>query len=102
MRGHLAAAIDIDANIDAAEIGGVEPDLETALAASCRGGGRPGRPWPRRTGAAAGLRLSPARLHRVNRLALVPPRGSPKVDGPPRWQPASMRNRPRRRFSPHQ
>jgi len=38
MRGHLAAAIDIDANIDAAEIGGIEPDLETALAASCRGG----------------------------------------------------------------
>src|SRR5260370_27867754 len=38
MRGHLAAAIDIDANIDTAEIGGIEPDLETALAASRRGG----------------------------------------------------------------
>src|SRR5882724_744077 len=36
MRSHLAVAIDIDANIDAAEIGGIEPDLEAALAAFCR------------------------------------------------------------------
>ena len=38
MRGDPATAIDIDANIDAAEIGRIEPDLETALAASCRDG----------------------------------------------------------------
>ena len=34
MRGHLAVAVDIDAHVDAAEIGGIEPDLETALAAA--------------------------------------------------------------------
>ena len=31
----MAVAIDIDADIDAAEIGGIEPDFETALAAAC-------------------------------------------------------------------
>src|SRR6185437_1981929 len=38
MRGHLAARVDADANVDAAEIGGIEPDLEIALAVP--GGGR--------------------------------------------------------------
>ena len=33
MRRHLAVAIDVDADIDAAEVGRIEPDLETALAA---------------------------------------------------------------------
>ena len=32
MRSHLAAAVDIDADIDAAEVGRIEPDFETALA----------------------------------------------------------------------
>src|SRR6195952_2615361 len=38
MRGDLAIAIDVDANIDAAEVSGIKPDFEAALAASCRGG----------------------------------------------------------------
>ena len=33
MRRHLAVAIDIDADIDAAEFGGIEPDFEAGLAA---------------------------------------------------------------------
>ena len=33
MRSHLAVAIDIDADVDAAEVGWIEPDFETALAA---------------------------------------------------------------------
>ena len=32
MRGHLAVAVDIDADIDAAEVGRIEPDFEAALA----------------------------------------------------------------------
>ena len=38
MRRYLAIAIDIDADIDAAEIGGIEPDFEAALAALGGGG----------------------------------------------------------------
>ena len=38
MRGHLAFAVDIHADIDAAELGGVETNFEAALAA-LRGGG---------------------------------------------------------------
>ena len=38
MRRHLAVAVDIDAHIDAAEIGGIEPHFEMGLAA-LRGGG---------------------------------------------------------------
>ena len=33
MRSNLAVAIDIDANIDTAKIGGIEPDLKMALPA---------------------------------------------------------------------
>src|ERR1700744_660662 len=36
MRGHLAAAVDTDAHVDAAEVGGVEADLEIALAVLVR------------------------------------------------------------------
>ena len=38
MRRHLAVAVDIDADIDAAEFGGIEPDFEAGLAALGRGG----------------------------------------------------------------
>jgi hypothetical protein len=33
MRGDLAVAVDVDTDIDAAKLGGVEPDFEAALAA---------------------------------------------------------------------
>src|ERR1700738_3229236 len=32
MRGHLAIAIDIDSDIDAAKVSGIEPDFDAALA----------------------------------------------------------------------
>ena len=35
MRGDLTLAIDVETDVDAAEIGGVEPDFEAALACSC-------------------------------------------------------------------
>src|SRR5260221_9968885 len=38
MRGDPAVAFYVDANIEAAEFGRIEPDLETALAAPCRDG----------------------------------------------------------------
>jgi len=38
MRGHLAAAVDIDANIDAAKVSRVESDFEAALAVLDRSG----------------------------------------------------------------
>jgi len=38
MRRHLAVAIDVDANVDAAEVCRIEPDLESALAATGGGG----------------------------------------------------------------
>src|SRR5882757_7023305 len=34
MRRHLSVAVDVDAHIDAAKLGRIEPDLETALAAA--------------------------------------------------------------------
>src|SRR3954468_6710590 len=38
MRRYLAMTVDIDADIDAAELGGIEPDFEAGLAALGRGG----------------------------------------------------------------
>src|SRR6266436_488942 len=78
MRGDPAAAIDVDANIDAAEIGRIEPDLETALAASCRDGDLKREPaqWHHRIGCrrhaqgcrGSGRGGSALRLDRARRL----------------------------------
>ena len=91
MRGHLAVAIDVDADVDAAEIGRIEPDLETALAALAprprsRARGRSTAPAAsvaavtlsvpregggRGRGAAAGPRRLPARRRPTDRLARI-------------------------------
>jgi hypothetical protein len=47
MRGDLAVAVDIDANIDAAEIGRIKPHLEARLAALHRGCDFDGEPVDR-------------------------------------------------------
>ena len=98
MRRHLAVAIDIDADIDAAEFGRIEPDFETALAAlgRCRdlhrkpaqrhrglGRGRDGqlrrggRAAQTRPAAAAGSRPRPACRCRMNWPASAPRRRPP-------------------------
>src|SRR3954469_1644035 len=38
MRRHLAMTVDIDADVDAAKLGGIEPDFESGLAALGGGG----------------------------------------------------------------
>ena len=80
MRSDLAIAIDIDADIDAAEIGRIEPDFKTALAASHRCGDLKREPAHRyrsirrqrdaqgRRGSDTGRRGRERRLDRARRL----------------------------------